>query len=156
MKFIGEFSIDPEVCDRLIELHRVCDRRGLGKRGHVFVEGGAKVDRTRKDSFDLPLGAVPEALQNQYGVGDYQRELQRCTLEYTDRFSNLGKCRIAVRESPAIQHYVPGGGYKEEHWERTDISSVTRALVWMTFLNDVTDAGGTRFVYQDVTFEARK
>jgi hypothetical protein len=26
----------------------------------------------------------------------------------------------------------------------------------MTFLNDVTDGGGTRFVYQDRTFDARR
>jgi len=28
-------------------------------------------------------------------------------------------------------------------------------LAWMTYLNDVADAGGTRFIYQDVTCEAR-
>ncbi len=157
MKFIGDFSIDPQICDRLVELHRVCERRGLVKRGHVYVEGdGAKVDRERKDSFDLPLALVPEALQKEYGALEYQRELQRCTMEYSRRFSKLERCRFAIRESPAIQHYRPGGGYKEEHWERTDITSVTRALVWMTFLNDVTDGGGTRFVYQEATFDARK
>ena len=156
MQFVGDFLIDPQICDRLIELHRVCERRGLVKRGSVYVDGGPKVDRERKDSFDLPLAVVPEALQKEYGAADYQRELQRCTMEYVERFPGLGRCRFAIRESPAIQHYRPGGGYKEAHWERTDISSSTRALVWMTFLNDVTDAGGTRFVYQDVTFDARK
>ena len=157
MQFIGDFSIDPQICDRLIELHRVCERRGLVKRGQVNVETeGKKVDRDRKDSFDLALADVPQALQTEYGAADYQRELQRCTMEYVKRFPNLENCRFAIRESPGIQHYRPGGGFKVEHCERMDLSSVTRALVWMTFLNDVTDGGGTRFVYQNATFDARK
>jgi hypothetical protein len=156
MQFIGDFSIDPRICDRVIELHRTCDRRGLVKRGEVYLDGGAKVNREMKDSLDLALRDVPEALQKEYGVPEYQRELQRCTDEYVQRFPNLRNTPFAVRESPTIQHYRPGGGFKAEHFERMSLGTVTRILVWMTFLNDVTDAGGTRFVYQNATFEARK
>jgi hypothetical protein len=156
MQFIGDFSIDPQICDRLIELHRMCDRRGLVKRGEVYLDGGVKVNREMKDSLDLALRDVPEALQEEYGVPEYKRELQRCTDEYVQRFPNLRNSPFAVRESPAIQHYRPGGGFKAEHFERMSLGTVTRILVWMTFLNDVTDAGGTRFVYQNATFDARK
>ena len=66
----------------------------------------------------------------------------------------MGTFRIT--ESPAIQHYRPGGGFKMPHFERSNYANATRMLVWMTYLNDVKDGGGTHFVYQKHTFEARK
>lgn len=36
------------------------------------------------------------------------------------------------------------------------METTTRMLVWMTYLNDVTDGGGTKFIYQDETVQARK
>jgi prolyl 4-hydroxylase len=157
VQFIGDFSVDPQICDRLVELHRECDRRGMARKGEVYIAGGTgTVDRGMKDSFDVVLSDVPDALQNEYGVPAYQRELQRCTQEYTRRFPKLANIAFGVRESPILQHYRPGGGFKAEHFERMSLGTVTRILVWMTFLNDVTDAGGTRFVYQDAVFDARK
>lgn len=158
MQFIGDFSIEPQICDRLIELHRACDRQGLAKAGRLYLGGkdNATVDVSKKESFDVRVGDIPEALQNEYGVPSYIRELQRCTQEYLQRFPHLNKVTFRVTESPLIQHYRPGGGFKIEHFERMNSATATRVLVWMTFLNDVTDAGGTRFVYQDRTFDARK
>lgn len=158
MQFIGDFSIDPQICDRLIELHRACDRQGLVKAGRLYTEGqdSTIVDPGKKESLDVPVGDIPEALQNQYGVPLYIRELQRCTHEYLERYRHLRVTKFGVKESPIIQHYRPGGGFKAEHCERSNLATSTRMLVWMTFLNDVTDGGGTRFVYQDRTFDARK
>lgn len=156
MQFIGDFSIELQICDRLIELHRACDRQGLVEAGRVYLGADVAVDVSKKDSFDVRVSDIPEALQNEYGVPSYIRELRRCTQEYLRRFPHLSKSAFGVTESPVIQHYRPGGGFKIEHFERMNSASATRVLVWMTFLNDVTDAGGTRFVYQDRTFEARK
>jgi hypothetical protein len=156
MQFIGDFSIEPQICDRLVELHRACDRQGLVRRGELYWGSQSAVDPQKKESFDVLVGEVPEALQNQHGVPEYIRQLQRCTHEYVQKFPHLQKVAFGVKESPLIQHYRPGGGFKIEHFERMNASTSSRVLVWMTFLNDVTDAGGTRFVYQDRTFEARK
>jgi len=156
MQFIGDYSIDPLVCDRLVEFHRACDRQGLVRRGEIYWGGQPVTDAGMKESFDVVVGEVPEELQNQHGVPEYIKELGRCTREYVTRFPHLQKTVFGVKESPLIQHYRPGGGFKVEHFERSNAATATRALVWMTFLNDVTDAGGTRFVYQDTTFDARK
>lgn len=157
MQFIGDFSIDPQVCDRLVELHRVCDRRGLVKPGVVGRADKSVMDPAKKDSFDLAVADVPDELHDRYGVALYYKELQRCLEQYLEQHPRLRKVGLfKVTESPGIQHYRPGGGFKLEHFERTSLATSTRMLVWMTFLNDVTDAGGTRFVYQDCTFEARK
>ena len=157
MQFVGDFLIDAGICDRLIALHRAGDQKGIVKRGSMAKAEQKVVDLEKKDSFDLTLSAVPGDLQDEYGVPAYFAELKRCLDLYLEQhpiLKNIG--RYGVTESPAIQHYRPGGGFKLAHFERSGFSTTTRMLVWMTFLNDVTDGGGTRFDYQDHTFEARK
>jgi hypothetical protein len=158
MQFIGDFSIDPQICDGLVELHRACDRQGLVKAGRLYTEGrdGTVVDPRKKESLDVPVGDIPDELQGRHGVPLYIAELQRCTREYLEKYRHLKVAAFKVTESPIIQHYRPGGGFKAEHFERSNLATASRMLVWMTFLNDVTDGGGTRFVYQDRTFDARK
>jgi len=157
MQFIGDYVIDAAICARLIELHRACDRMGLVKPGRLYTAGqdGSVVDPSVKDSLDVSVRLLPPQLQNEYGLPRYGAELQRCTEKYMEEFPHLHSANFALTESPVIQHYRPGGGFKREHYERANLSTASRILAWMTFLNDVTDAGGTRFVYQDKTFEAR-
>ena len=53
-----------------------------------------------------------------------------------------------------IQHYKPEEGFKKWHFERSS-KAENRCLVFMTYLNDVPDAG-THFKYQDLTTPAEK
>jgi prolyl 4-hydroxylase len=157
VQFVGDFLIDGAVCDRLIELHRACDRKGLVKRGRMGKGGNLVVDPEKKDSFDVSVDLVPAELLSEFGIERYYAELQRCLQQYVEHhpmLKQVGKFRVA--ESPAIQHYRPGGGFKMPHFERSGYATTTRMLVWMTYLNDVTDGGGTHFVYQKHTFEAKK
>jgi prolyl 4-hydroxylase len=157
VKFVGDFMIDHAVCDRLVELHRACDRKGLVKRGRMGKGGNLVVDPEKKDSFDVSVDLVPQELLQLYGLDRYYAELQRCLQQYVEQhplLKQVGKFRVT--ESPAIQHYRPGGGFKMPHFERSGYANTTRMLVWMTYLNDVTDGGGTHFVYQKHTFEAKK
>jgi hypothetical protein len=157
VQFVGDFLIDGAVCDRLIELHRACDRKGLVKRGRMGKGGSLVVDPEKKDSFDVSVDLVPAELLSEYGIERYYAELQRCLQLYVEQhpmLKQVGKFRVT--ESPAIQHYRPGGGFKMPHFERSGYATATRMLVWMTYLNDVTDGGGTHFVYQKHTFEAKK
>jgi prolyl 4-hydroxylase len=157
VQFVGDFMIDHAVCDRLVELHRACDRKGLVKRGRMGKGGNLVVDPEKKDSFDVSVDLVPQELLQQYGIDRYYAELQRCLQQYVEQhplLKQVGKFRVT--ESPAIQHYRPGGGFKMPHFERSGYGTTTRMLVWMTYLNDVTDGGGTQFVYQKHTFEAKK
>jgi prolyl 4-hydroxylase len=157
MQFIGDFSIDPQVCDQLIELHRACDRQGLVKPGGMRRGDKVITDAAKKDSLDVAVDHIPGPLQEQYGMPAYYRELQRCLAQYVEQHPLLSRVgTFRVTESPSIQHYRPGGGFKMEHFERACLAASSRMLVWMTFLNDVTDGGGTRFVYQQHTFEARR
>jgi prolyl 4-hydroxylase len=157
VQFVGDLMIDHAVCDRVVELHRACDRKGLVKRGRMGKGGNLVVDPEKKDSFDVSVDLVPQELLQQYGIDRYYAELQRCLQQYVEQhplLKQVGKFRVT--ESPAIQHYRPGGGFKMPHFERSGYATTTRMLVWMTYLNDVTDGGGTQFVYQEHTFEAKK
>ena len=149
--------IDHALCDRLVELHRACDRKGLAKRGRLGKGGNTIVDPEKKDSFDVVVDTLPPELADEYGLERYYAELQRCLQQYLEQHPLLKQVGIfRVTESPSIQHYRPGGGFKMPHFERSGYATTTRMLVWMTYLNDVTDGGGTQFVYQKHTFEAKK
>ena len=149
--------VDHAVCDRLVELHRTCDRKGLVKRGRMGKGGNLVVDPEKKDSFDVSVDLLPPDFVNQHGMDRYYAELQRCLQQYQEQHPLLKQVGVfRVTESPTIQHYRPGGGFKMAHFERSGYATTTRMLVWMTYLNDVTDGGGTHFVYQKHTFEAKK
>jgi len=159
MQFIGQFQIDPQICDNLVELHNVANKHGLVVRGRLGGKDGGKpvVDVDRKDSYDLGVATIPDDLAERYGIPDYYMALKSCVDKYFEQhaiLNNIGPFRIA--ETPIIQHYKPGGGFKFEHFERTGIETTTRMLTWMTYLNDVTDGGGTTFTYQDITMKAEK
>jgi len=157
VQFVGDFSIDASLCDRLVELHRACDRKGLAKRGRLGKGGATIVDPEKKDSFDVSVDSLAPELAHEYGLDRYYAELQRCLQRYQEQHPLIKQLGIfRVTETPTLQHYRPGGGFKMPHFERSGYATTTRMLVWMTYLNDVADGGGTRFVYQDHTFEAKK
>ncbi len=155
MQFVGDFRVDPALCARLVALHRACDRQGLVKPGAMSKGDRAVVDARKKDSFDVFVAAIPAALQDEYGIPEYMAALKGCLDQYTAQHPLLREVgTYRMTESPILQHYRPGGGFKLEHFERSSLATTTRMLVWMTFLNDVTDGGGTRFTYQQHTFDA--
>ncbi|MEE8379485.1 MAG: 2OG-Fe(II) oxygenase [Gammaproteobacteria bacterium] len=157
MQFVGEYQVDPKLCDDLIALHKAGAKQGLVVRGKLGTNEGMVVDKKKKDSYDLGLVTVPDALAEQYHLPEFYGALKESVDQYVEKFpiiKQLGMYNIA--ESPIIQRYKRGGGYRWPHCERTGLDSITRMLVWMMYLNDVTDGGGTRFVYQRETIEARK
>ncbi len=50
-----------------------------------------------------------------------------------------------------MQRYEPGEAFYGWHCERAGLKASSRVLVWMVYLNTVTDKGGTQFYYQDHT-----
>lgn len=157
MHFIGEFQIDPEICDDLMALHKQGRKLGIAQKGKLGTAQGTVVDKKKKDSVDLGLVTVPDELLEKYHVPEYYKALKDCVDQYIEIYPEIKKVGpYNIAESPIIQYYRPGGGYKLEHFERTGWETSTRMLVWMTYLNDVTEGGGTHFKYQDKTVSARK
>lgn len=152
--FIGAWFIDaPSVCDDLVRHFHESPER---KRGILVRRNGENAyDPAAKESIDVqfaPDSPVP-------AFRAYIAELLKCTKEYVAKFPHCdANAPWHIIQPTNLQHYPPGGGYKVFHTERVSAipPSSTRHLVFMTYLNDVTDAGGTEFFYQKVTVQPRK
>jgi hypothetical protein len=59
---------------------------------------------------------------------------------YMGSFPGLDKTMITTVASK-MQRCYPGQGYHDFHWEQSCMNP-TRAIVWLLYLNDVTDGGG--------------
>lgn len=150
--FIGGWYLDDtSICDELIEFSNSSPRiNGYSTNGH-----GEFVDKNVKDSLDVMLNTAPEQLYRKYVLGN----LQLVVDEYIKKYSY---CNVhspwSIVQPPFVQYYPPGGGYKIWHTERGCNSqpSVSRHLVYMTYLNDITDGGETEFYYQQLKVKPEK
>ena len=89
----------------------------------------------------------------------YLSMLMAVVRAYVNKYSRAGETgNWFITEAINIQYYQPGGGYTAWHTERTSnrVPSVNRHLVFMTYLNDVHDEGGTEFLYQKITVRPTK
>lgn len=89
----------------------------------------------------------------------YFDELDKCLAEYCKEFEWAANCNpFQCIEPVSVQRYLPGQGYKAWHCERGSPTYPfsARHLVFMTYLNDVFDEGGTEWIYQNLKTKARK
>ncbi|MBI4265406.1 MAG: 2OG-Fe(II) oxygenase [Acidobacteria bacterium] len=149
--FIGAWYLeDIDVCDELVAYFNDSPTKVDGQ----FFDG--RVDKEVKDSVDLQI--TPDRFTDP-PVFRYLDHLRRVCNKYVEKYQ--GSAALdgwGIAENVNIQHYAPGGGYKVWHCERwgTSVPCGARHLVFMTYLNDVSDAGGTEFLYQLVTVQPRK
>lgn len=153
--FIGGWFLDDlSICDDLIEfwkLHPEYQRPGISG----FQDDRERVNADIKDSIDITLTTQnpPPVLEK------YAFHLKQVMDNYKEKFYWAGAfSSFALMEPVNIQYYKPGGGFKQWHTERTEshFPSVTRHLVFMTYLNDVTDQGETEFFYQKIKVKPQK
>jgi len=137
--FIHTFQLtNLKLCDDLIEYHT--------KQDEFKSDGvaGSKIDYNTKKSTDVRI--LPYS--NNKTIKEYINHLQEAYFSYINKYEFCPK-NIQTLETLNIQHYKKGEGFKAWHSERLhNVDRVpTRALVFMTYLNDVDD-GGTEFYYQ--------
>ena len=148
--FIGaDYIRDLSICDELIEGFENNKNSGPGRSGRNGVN--EKV----KKSKDLAFIFLEESLRTRYFA-----QLQEVTEEYKKAFKYCDECCApwGLVESTNVQKYNSGDGFYAWHAERSssDIPTTYRHLVFMTYLNDVTDGGETEFFYQRVKVQPRK
>lgn len=150
--FIETYDIDTEICDRLIKTFHAHPRMDPDKKPLTFVNGkSSAADPSVKESVDLSL-TVDDSL-NFPVIIDYLDALQNCVDLYVEKYP---ACNITtawrITRPVNIQWYKPGQAFHSWHTERCSAnpSTVTRHLVFMTYLNTVTDAGGTEWYHQDL------
>jgi hypothetical protein len=144
--FICGWYIDnTEICDKLIQYHTNSNPRP----GEV---GNGLVVPTVKTSIDCHI--TDQKLFNEYwSFLGICRDLYIEKYEFCNKYSPW-----EIRQSINIQQYLPGMGFYGWHCERAQASelSAARHLVFMTYLNDVTEGGETEFYYQSLKIRPTK
>jgi len=136
---------DNSLCDDIIEFHKNCPKKEPGTIGINVV------NTTVKDSTDTSL---------QYNDVLFQRyviELRKVVKLYENKFERSRICSVyGIIENVRVQHYKPPNqGFHSWHCERM-VANNDRHLVFMTYLNDVSDAGETEFLYQKFKVRPKK
>jgi len=145
--FIYEDYVNLELCDKLIDFHKKSNRKFDGVFGNKKL-----VDKRVKDSIDVVLRFDDKLYK------EYSTELQVVLDSYIKKYPSCNFYAPFTSTPANIQYYAPGGGFKVWHTERASkaLPNSSRHLVFMTYLNDVTDGGGTEFLNQNIAIEARK
>ena len=155
--FIDEFQLsDLTLCDEILRMFGDAHDRGLTFAGQAGAMGQARPEIKASTDFwlnDCDKLGPPE----KYRWPEYQAELNGFIDLYLDKykFFEYGGM-FTSRHLPQIQHYKPGEGYHKWHIDGAQMNSCDRAMVYMTYLNDVTEGGGTMFYHQNVTTKAVK
>ena len=148
--FILKGLVDPALCD---EIHAFFKNHPTIQEGVInTVDIGVHVDKKAKISRDSVLNF------NEDLTVRYVNELQKVVEEYIKKYpfcDYYSAWRIV--EGINVQFYPPAGGYFRWHTERNGIGyGAHRHLVFMTYLNDVTDAGETEFFHQNLKVKPEK
>jgi prolyl 4-hydroxylase len=152
--FIGEYFLEDKlICDKLIELYTNSDYKFEGKFGVDRIINKEVKQSTEIEFSDRFLHDKNSAQRL------YVDELQKILNKYIEEYP---LCNVngafAIQSLIKIQHYKPNEGYLALHCERgTNQEPYShRHLVFMTYLNDVNDEGGTEFPQQDLIVKPQK
>ena len=155
--FIGSWILDDlSICDRLIDYveDKKAKKRGEVNRGVVGHQGSGKIgiDKKTKDSFERSLSFEHKV------CCDYSIELQKCLNLYLKDYPFADKVAAFNDgvEQGNVQKYPKGGGFFKFHTERASLLYGNRHLVYMTYLNDVTEGGETEFAHQKLKVKPQK
>ena len=142
-----ERALSPELCDSFIEKFESSDE----KRAGVLYGPNGQSSTDSKKSTDLTFH--PGYLQHDIW-GDLLSQLvpvvQQGKEDYITRHQLAMSKMDPFDMSPLfnIQRYEPSEGFFGYHCERATLKYSNRVLVWMVYLNTVTDRGETEFYYQ--------
>jgi len=147
--FIGRYYLQNTVaCREAIEwFNQHTDKASPGTV--TGPNGSSSIINDVKESLDIST-----SIQIFYEQGCFFKDildfLWASVQEYINDYEELKGCSFAVSTDINFQYYKPpSGGFKAFHFERMNVPSSRRCLVWMIYLNTVTDGGGTEFKYYD-------
>lgn len=155
VQFMGAYLMSPKICDDIIKYFQ--NNTEKIHKGFVLGKyGEPNSNKIIKDSLDI-LFFTPNKEPCQE-CKNYAHQLDLALHEYKKKYKGCNNLRkFKINEGFQIQYYEPGMGFHAHHCERPgDSRSIYRHLVFMTYLNDVTDRGETEFFYQDAKFKPKK
>tara|TARA_B100000287_G_C20277909_1_gene640763 strand:- start:44 stop:628 length:585 start_codon:yes stop_codon:yes gene_type:complete len=136
--FIHETMLDDiSICDGLIDYHN---------NSIEYKNKGSTLSGMGKDKISTDVPIYPGS--HHATVAMYIQELFGIVGGYLENYGISDKIRLTMKEPINLQHYAPNEGFFAWHFERSCYQSHQRALVFMTYLNDVNDGGETEFHFQ--------
>jgi prolyl 4-hydroxylase len=145
MNYIEQYKMAPDICDDLISYFK--ENTEYKSPGVVGVK---EIKYEIKKSIDVCFFNN----SNDQRIKNFFIALGECVRPYCKKY-NL-KHGIKTEIDNNIQYYKAGEGYFANHYERDSISSSTRELAYMVYLNTLTDKGGTFFPRHKKTIEPIK
>ncbi len=142
-----EGALSPELCNSFIESFEASDEKKpgvlYGPEGQSSTSGKKSTDLTFHPGYleDKTWGPLLNQL-----VPIIENAQSFYVNRYSDAFQKLDPFRIDSHFN--MQRYLPNEGFSGWHCERAGLKHSNRILVWMVYLNDVTDGGETEFFYQ--------
>ena len=148
--FIGGSYIPEDVCDQIIDFWN--KNESLQVPGIVGNSGAISNDDKVKKCTQMNVQPFPRELSL------YELHLQETLNNYIKKYKWSDFVNTyQVIEKLSIQHYKPGEGFYKWHTENTGYSyNLNRHLVFMTYLNDVENAGTEFYYFPDLNIQAKK
>jgi len=144
-----EGALSPELCNKFIELFELSD---LKKPGVIYNQAEGHSTENGKKSTDITFS--PEFLKDETWKPVLEpviAALERAKHDYVNKFYDglTSIDNFQIHNLFNMQRYLPNEGFPLLHCERSSKGFFDRLLVWMIYLNDVTDKGETEFFYQN-------
>jgi len=145
--FVNSWSLkEPSICDDLIKYFNASKNKHLG----TFSQG--RYNKKIKDSTDLFVRDSSSPV-----IKNYLNQLNQLLKLYKHQYKFIDQAaRWNLLFPFTIKHYKPKQGYHSWHYERTGLPTCHRMLVFMTYLNDVTEGGETEWYYQKIKLKPKK
>jgi len=142
-----EGALSPELCNSFIEIFEASDEKKPG----VLYGANGQSSADSKKSTDITFH--PGYLQhNIWGslLSQLVNVVEKGKEDYITRHQLAMSKLDPFQMSPLfnMQRYEPSEGFHGYHCERASLEYSNRVLVWMVYLNTVTDRGETEFYYQ--------
>jgi len=143
--FIGQYFLeDISICDKLINYHKNSNNKYAGRTGN-------EICIKEKISTDVVLN------ENDEIFNEYSYQFQLMLNKYINDYPMCNAYKpFGLIEKINLQHYKPNEGFFVYHCERSNLQSSSRHLTWITYLNDVNDAGETEFLHQKLKIKPKK
>lgn len=150
--FFGVYQISDNIVEGLLDFY---DKSPNKVRGDSLTTDVKRSKLASKSSTDV---IINNELMSDIRIESYTNVLSDMMRDYMKTYPSIGTggWELGITEDFNIQRYQPGEGFFDWHYERNPFPPYNnRALVFMTYLNDVEDAG-THFMYQKITTECKK
>jgi len=134
--------LDQESCERMIAEIK------LAKESSVMLPDSDQPDMKRKDSSFLLYDRNP-SLNTSFNAC-----LDIYVSKYCDDFPLLREYEISSFHNK-MQETEVSGGYHNWHCENNQISTSSRILTWLFYLNDISEGGETELLYQSMRIKPK-